>query len=301
MSPQDIITQIQKFAQNTTLEVTPNGAKKIDDFRHIIAKNSKVFVTFLPGSDFADTRATIAQLQAQEMYPIPHIAARSIPSKDFLAEELKILTQEYGVEECLLIAGGVDQPIGEFYETIQIIRTGLLEKYGIKRIGLAAHPEGSPDINDAQLAKALQEKNDFAKDSEIKCYLTTQFCFESAPILAWEKNIRDAGNKLPIHIGIPGLATIKTLLKHAHHCGIGASLRVLTRQAANISKLMIQRQPDELVRDLAMAKYHDDDILIDKMHLYPLGGLHKSSQWIEYVKSGNITLTNKGFKTPDIN
>lgn len=300
MQDNDIIEAIKNFTLPTTVEVTPGGAQKIDDFRTILPENSTVFVTFLPGSDFADTSKTIAKLQQHKMYPVPHLAARSIPSKDFLEEQLKILTQEYGVEECLLIGGGVDNPIGDFSETMQIIRTGLLEKYHIKKIGLAGHPEGSPDITPEQCTKALAEKNDFAKDSNIDCYITTQFCFEIAPILQWEKTIRDAGNQLPIHIGVPGLATIKTLFKHAQACGIGASMRVISRQAANITKLMTQRQPDELVRNLAIATAQDTSILIKKMHLYPLGGLAKSAKWLDAVKAGNITLTKKGFKTPEI-
>ncbi len=130
-------------------------------------------------------------------------------------------------------------------------------------------------------------------------YIATQFTFEAAPIVEWDRRLREElGNELPIHIGIPGLATIKTLLKHAQQCGIGNSMRVLTRQAANIAKLMTVREPDTMVRDLAAARARDPQFGVRQCHLYPLGGLKKSAAWLYAVQDGRIELGRKeGFKT----
>lgn len=286
---------ILKFLENTSVEVTPGGAKKIEDFRTILRPGTTVFVTFLPGSDFADTLATVKRLFAEGMKPVPHFAARSIPSKKFFEENLKIMQAECKVDEALLIGGGVTNPVGEFSDSMQVLRTDLFQKYGITKLGVAGHPEGSPDIPPAEVTKALLEKNKYAKEHGIDMYITTQFCFEAEPIIAWDKRIQAEGNTLPIHIGIPGLATIKTLLAHAQACGIGPSMRVITRQAANIAKLMTTRMPDKITRDLANYQANDPKCGITQCHLYPLGGMAKSAKWLYAVMDGKFVLTDEGF------
>ena len=286
---------ILKFLENTSVEVTPGGAKKIEDFRTILRPGTTVFVTFLPGSDFADTLATVKRLYAEGMKPVPHFAARSIPSKAFFEENLKIMQAECQVDEALLIGGGVTNPVGEFSSSMEVLRTDLFQKYGIKKLGVAGHPEGSPDIPPAEVTKALLEKNAYAKEHGIDMYITTQFCFEAEPIIEWDKRIQAEGNTLPIHIGIPGLATIKTLLAHATACGIGPSMRIITRQAANIAKLMTTRMPDKITRDLANYQANDPKCGITQCHLYPLGGMAKSAKWLYAVQDGKFNLTDEGF------
>lgn len=286
---------ILKFLENTSVEVTPGGAKKIEDFRTILRPGTTVFVTFLPGSDFADTLATVKRLYAEGMKPVPHFAARSIPSKAFFEENLKIMQAECQVDEALLIGGGVTNPVGEFSSSMEVLRTDLFQKYGIRKLGVAGHPEGSPDIPPAEVTKALLEKNAYAKEHGIDMYITTQFCFEAEPIIEWDKRIQAEGNTLPIHIGIPGLATIKTLLAHATACGIGPSMRIITRQAANIAKLMTTRMPDKITRDLANYQANDPKCGITQCHLYPLGGMAKSAKWLYAVQDGKFNLTDEGF------
>ena len=288
---------IQKFLDNCSVEVTPGGSKKIEDFRALLRPGTTVFVTFLPGSDFNDTKETVKRLFAEGMKPVPHFAARSIPSLKFFEENLKVLQGEAKVEEALLIGGGVTNPVGDFFDSMQVLRTDLFQKYGIKKIGIAGHPEGSPDIKPEEVTKALLAKNAYAKEHGLDMYVTTQFCFEAEPIIAWDKRIRAEGNTLPIHIGVPGLATIKTLLAHATACGIGPSMRIITRQAANIAKLMTTRQPNRLVRDLANYQANDPACGINQVHLYPLGGMAKSSKWLYAVKDGNFKLDDEeGFE-----
>lgn len=281
---------ILKFLENTSVEVTPGGAQKIEDFRDILRPGTTVFVTFLPGSDIKDTVACVKRLFAEGMKPVPHFAARSIPSKAFFEENLKILQAEAQVDEALLIGGGVDNPVGEFSSSMEVLRTDLFQQYGIKKLGVAGHPEGSPDIPPADVTSALLEKNAYAKEHGIEMYITTQFCFEAEPIIEWDKRIRAEGNELPIHIGIPGLATIKTLMGHAKACGIGPSMRVLTRQAANIAKLMTTRMPDKITRQLARYQAEDADCGITQCHLYPLGGMKKSAAWMYAVMDGDFEL-----------
>lgn len=294
--------QIRDFMSNATIEVTPGQAAKVEDFRDDLEPGTTVFVTFLPGSDFADTIATVKKLRDQAMRPVPHLAARSIPSAAFLEESLKRLQGESAVDEALLIGGGVDRPVGEFDSSMQVLQTGLLQEYGIRRLGVAGHPEGSPDIPEDEIARALAEKNRYAEETGLDMYITTQFCFEAAPIVDWDRKIAAQGNRLPVHIGVPGLATVKTLLKHAQACGIGNSMRFLRKQAMNITKLMTVNEPDQLVRELARYRATDPNCGLELPHMYPLGGFRRTAQWMKAVRDGHFELKgDKGFKlTVDI-
>ena len=286
--------QIIDLTAGFSIETTPGSALKILDYRAHLRAGATVSVTFLPGSDFADTIATAKRLKEEGFVPAPHFVARSIPSKAILAEYLKRLQGEIGVEEAVVLAGGVSEPLGDFDNSMELLATGLFETHGIKRIGVAGHPEGSPDIPPARALEALRWKNDFARDSEADFYIATQFCFEAAPIIAWEKTIREAGNTLPIHIGVPGLATLKTLINHAKACGVGPSMRVLTRQARNIAKLLTVQQPDRLLADMARHKATNPHCAIAKIHVYPLGGLRHSAKWSYGVADGDFTMTKNG-------
>ncbi|MET4804882.1 methylenetetrahydrofolate reductase [Limibacillus sp. MBR-115] len=289
---------IADFLTDFTIETTPGSAVKIPDYREHLREGTKVAVTFLPGSDFADTVKTSKKLKDEGMVPMPHFAARSIPSKDAFADYLKQLQDDVGIAHVVALAGAVEKPLGPYESSMALLETGLFEEHGIQTIGIAGHPEGSPDISDSDLASALAWKNDYARSSSAKLYIVTQFCFEAEPILAWEKRIRNAGNALPIHIGLPGLATIKTLVNHARACGIGPSMNFLVRQARNVAKLMTVNAPDKLTLDLAQHVASNPECLINKVHMYPLGGLRKSAAWSYAVVEGDITLKsgNKGFK-----
>ena len=290
----DIKRSIQTLFDGFSAETTPGSAAKISDFRDYLRKGTSVYITFLPGSDFQSTVAVAKRLRDEGFIPIPHFAARSIKNKKTFESHLAQAVNEAGVDRVLCIAGAVDKPVGEFTDSTQLLATGLFDKYGIQKIAVAGHPEGSPDMSDASIMKALKWKNSFKEQTDAALYVVTQFAFEAAPIIRWDKMIQMEGNRLPIHIGIPGLATLKTLLMHAKACGIGSSMKVLTKQAKNITKLMTVNTPDQLVYELGQYRATDPQCGITGVHMYPLGGLRRSAQWSHAVHDGRFVLNGKG-------
>lgn len=286
--------QIVSLLAGFSVEVTPASAAKVEDFSAHLAAGTTVNVTFLPGSDIADTIATCARLRREGFNPVPHIAARSLESAAHLERYLDGLASQAQIHEALVIGGGVTKPVGPYATSMRVLTSGLLERYGVKSIGVAGHPEGSPDISDADIRQALAEKNAWARDTDAEVYIETQFCFEADTIVAWERRIRAEGNTLPIHIGLPGLATLKTLLKFAQMSGVGPSIRVLTRQARNITKLLMVQEPDLVVAGLAEAVAADPDSLLRKVHFYPFGGLAKTAAWLNAAAAGDIQPKPKG-------
>ena len=285
---------IIELLSNFTTETTPAAAAKIADYGAHLRPGATIFITFLPGSRFADTIAVAMRLRHEGFNPVPHFAARSMPSRAFLEESLARLTGDAGIDQVLLIGGALNKPLGEFTDTMQLLDTGLFDRYGITRIGIAGHPEGSPDIPDAQTRAALAWKNAFAERTGASMYIVTQFCFEAAPVIAWDKRIQAEGNRLPVHIGIPGLASLKALIGHARACGVGPSMRFLTRQARNVTKLLTVSAPDRLVAELAAHCATDPQCGIHGVHVYPLGGLKRSARWAQAVVDGRFEMREDG-------
>lgn len=268
--------QIKKAMQNWSIEVSPSSNKKINDFREVLPVGTTVNVTEIPGSDPERILSTVHQLASQEMNAVPHIAARGIESLAAL-EGLITRYREAHVTEVLLIAGGYKQPIGDFASSIDVLETGLLENLGIKKVGVAGHPEGSPDISKAELAHALKRKNAIAQESGLDMYLETQFCFDAQAILDWEEQIREAGNRLPIRVGLAGPARLKTLIHFAVISGVGPSLQFLKKQARNVTKLLTVQDPYELIETLAPHIDPQSPSALQSIHLYPFGDFSQTA------------------------
>ena len=84
------IETIKSAAANWSIEVTPTGATKIESFRDCLDPGTTVNVTFLPGTDPADTIAVCERLHNDGMRPVPHLAARSVRDADQLDELLTL-------------------------------------------------------------------------------------------------------------------------------------------------------------------------------------------------------------------
>ena len=100
------------------------------------------------------------------------------------------------------------------------------------------------------------------------------------------------GNKLEIHAGIPGPATLKTLFSYAKSCGIGNSIKFLSKQALNISKITATKTPDRLIADLSEYKFNTSSSKLAKLHIYPFGGIKKTSQWMNAILENPIKIKN---------
>ena len=79
------------------------------------------------------------------------------------------------------------------------------------------------------------------------------------PVVAWEASHRSDIGALPVVVGLPGLATTKTLLKYAMDCGVGASLQAFSKRAASLTKLLTVSAPDDIVAGLARHKAQAPD------------------------------------------
>ncbi|CAN5239820.1 methylenetetrahydrofolate reductase [soil metagenome] len=291
----DIASTVTSLASHFSLEVTPKEVRKHPGLlREALPANTLVYTTFLANTPFEDTVAAAASVVQQGLHPVPHLAARSVADEAELDRMVGRLA-EVGVAELLVIAGSVTRPRGVYSESMQVLRSGVLERHGIRRVGVAGHPEGNADIGVSGLAKALQEKNEFARDTGCDVYLLTQFCFAAEPIIQWEQSIRALGNNLPIHVGLPGLSSPVMLLKFGAACGVGASLKVLRKQSGGVLKLATKPvyYPDQTLVGLARAVVSDPNSRIAGIHFFPFGAVAATADWAARIGDGHFQLDDR--------
>jgi methylenetetrahydrofolate reductase (NADPH) len=286
--------RIQGLMADFSVEITPATATRHGALADLLPAGTRVYIAFVPGEDHRSVAATATRVRTAGMVPVPHFPARSIVNRTQLDDYLRRVTTEAGVDEVLVIGGGIDLPRGAFAGTWSLLETGLFEAYGIRVIGLAGHPEGQRQLSAPAAATTLEQKLAYARQTSAEVRLVTQFMFEAGPLFAWERMLRPQGSELPIHVGVPGPATVKSLLSYARLCGVGNSMRVLTRQAGNLLKLASLSYPDELLAALAHHRGEHADCRLERLHFYPFGGLARTARWVEAIRAGDFTLHDDG-------
>ncbi|MQX37307.1 hypothetical protein [Roseospira navarrensis] len=262
-----------------SLEITPGVAAKIPSFADLLPSGAAVYVTSLPGTDRAEAMAVSRRLARDGLRPVPHLAARGLKSRADLADWLDRAVSEGGARDIMLIAGSNDRPAGPYRDTLAVLDSGLVETAGLRGFGVAGHPEGHPNAGPAILLEALRRKQAFAAAHGLEAWIVSQFAFSATPILSWALALTDAGVTLPIRVGLPGPAKPATLITYARQCGVGNSLRVLTRRPDVVAGLLRAWTPDSIVGDLERARDRGAAGMVSGVHLFPFGGFARTAAW----------------------
>jgi methylenetetrahydrofolate reductase (NADPH) len=272
------------FLARLSIEITPKQIEKVALLRDRLPQGTCVYVALIDPADLALQIEAVAAIRAAGLEPVPHVPARFVRDRADLEHRLAAYANGGKVRQALVLGGGAPQPLGVYDAAIQLLETGLFEMHGISRIGVAGHPEGNPDIikarGEAALVEALKAKQAYLVGHGIQGYIATQFLFEAGPVAYWAKGLREQGITLPVHVGVPGPATIKTLVKYAAMCGVGNSARFIRKQALNVTKLLTVSSPDAFVENLAKLHFEKPELGIAGPHLYPFGGFDKLLDWV---------------------
>jgi len=221
-----------------------------------LPKVKDVYITMLPGNDYREIANKATELAKSGFNPVPHFPARSIKNLNELEDFVK-RCKDGGVKQALVI-GGSAQPIGDFHCSLQLLETGLFE--GMK-IGIAGHPDGSPDISDKDLEKAMIDKKSYAD------YIITQWCLDAKPIAAFLSK-----QTLPVRVGITGPLKISSLLKFANIVGAKNSINFLKSNVTKALDLLKPRDPNDLIEKLKGSTKN--------FHIYTFGGLKETNKWL---------------------
>ena len=236
---------------NFSIEIGPNS--NLDTLPAL----KDVYITMLPGGDFKETAQQAINLVKKGFNPVPHFPARSMMNEAQLKEYVT-MCKDGGVKQALVIGGG-REPMGKFDSSFQLLETGYFEKM---KIGIAGHPEGSPDISDKVLEKAMIDKKPYAD------YIVTQWLMQSEPIIEFISK-----QSVPVHVGITGPMKISSLIKFANIVGAKNSINFIKSNFSRAIDLLKPKDPNDLVDKIKEhTKY---------FHIYTFGGLKETNNWLK--------------------
>ena len=223
----------------------------------VLPKVKDVYITMLPGNDFKEVANKAKERVQSGFNPVPHFPARSIKNLDQLKDYVT-MCKDFGVKQALVI-GGSAEPIGDYHCSLQLLDTGLFQGF---KIGIAGHPEGSPDISESDLEKAMKDKLPFAD------YIVTQWLLNPDPI-----NKFISKQKLPVHVGITGPLKLTSLIKFANIVGAKNSINFLKSNASKALDLLRPSDPNDLINKIKGST--------NNFHIYTFGGLKETNRWLE--------------------
>ncbi len=268
-----------------SLEMTGKDVPGLEEARASIPVGTKVNVTFLGNEDIDMRVAAAKAVKEMGFVPVPHISARRLSSQDQLEEFLGRLQEVGATEHVFSVGGDPSEPEGPYPDSLSVIRTGLLQKYGVRQVSIAGYPEGHPDIKDDVLWRHLEDKSTALSEQGLDAVILTQFAFDTDPVLNWIRAVRDKGIDTQIRVGTPGPAGIKRLLGFARRFGIGANAMIVKKYGFSLTNLMGTAGPDRFVTDLAGLLDQDDAGGSVRLHFYTFGGLLATSEWVREFRA----------------
>jgi methylenetetrahydrofolate reductase (NADPH) len=235
-----------------------------------------VSVTCLPHHGPARTVEASVELAQAGYQVIPHLAARSIASRDELRRYLDLL-EGAGVRELFLVAGDNREPAGPYRWSGQLLEE-VAEFSPTFSAGIAGYPEGHPDLTTLQLLEAMQLKAGRAAS------VVTQMCFSAQTVSDYVASLRRQGITLPVWIGVPGPIASAKLLAMGARLGVGRSLKLARRTGlARALRPGASFNSPALIRNILAAVAGDPGIA--GVHIYTFNDLGRLPALLRAVTS----------------
>jgi methylenetetrahydrofolate reductase (NADPH) len=96
---------------------------------------------------------------------------------------------------------------------------------------------------------------------------------------------------LPVHVGVAGPASLKSLAKFAAMCGIGASLGALLTNPGALGALKsLVKTVDEVFPAIVRLREGPLARRLVQPHFFAFGGVMKTVEWLEAVWAGRFDL-----------
>ena len=264
---------------NASIEAS---AKHVHDAKlsaDMLPHGTRVYITDVGVDPVSEITSACRKITDMGYTAVPHIPARRIESETALETRLCGLVHEAGVDDILIIAGEAPSQMGPYSASLDVLQSGLVDKLGIKHVGLSGHPEGNPAYAGQDVMDVLRNKIGYANNSDADFRIVTQFGFDGPKFIQWAKNVKAAGIEAPIHLGVAGPAKITTLIKYAALCGVGNSLNFFKKRTSAIAQLATKHSPEDVVGPIEQV-WASGETNIAQLHVFPFGGLQASATWL---------------------
>jgi methylenetetrahydrofolate reductase (NADPH) len=278
---QQAVMPAAALLRGASVELSARDKTSEDQLRGLLSPGTAVHINHAPGDTHHGIVAAAARVRRAGFTPVPHIAARYLASFTQLNDYLARAVGEAAVDQVFVVAGDLERPVGPFDSSLQLLRTGLFQRHGIRRVGIGAYPEGHPKIDAPALDAALTEKLAGLRAAELQPYIVTQFSFEPRPIADWILAARAKGIDAPVHVGLAGPASVASLAKFALRCGVRESLRAVVGGHTAITRLLTEASAEPVIVALAA----DPRLLgeIAALHFFTFGGFVRTANWLRHA------------------
>ncbi|SMX84305.1 methylenetetrahydrofolate reductase (NADPH) [Brevibacterium iodinum ATCC 49514] len=268
----------RELLKNFSLEMTAKDTESLETASRSIPAGTAVNLTYL-ANETTEMRIEAAQAIVDAgLSAVPHISARRLTSADELRDYLERLSAVGAVERLFLVGGDPSTPVGPFPDALSVIRSGRLGEFGVREVGITGYPEGHPDIAEATLWDALEQKLAALDRAGIEASVTTQVSFDSTAVAKWIAEVRGWGIEVPIRVGVPGPAGIKRLLGFARRLGVSANAALLKKYGASVTNLLGKSTPATFI-ERAAEEFARENVGDVRIHFYTFGGLVATAGW----------------------
>lgn len=262
---------VRKTVHDAYMEVFPTAT--IEDRLNVLEPGAYVAVTCSPSKGIDVTLDMTERLVSRGFRVIPHLAAKMVRDSKQLAE-IMVRLKDLDVKSIFVPGGDAKSPAGDYATAFELLRDIAEFDHNFLDIGIAAHPEGHPDVDNGVMLSELEKKQPLAN------YLVTQMCFDPEALGNWLYDIRERGIDLPAWIGIPGVADLKSLVMTSMRIGVGDSLRYLRNQSRMATLLFRSKAytPESLLFELA-PYLADPACKVAGHHIYCFNQVERSESW----------------------
>ena len=264
--------KLAEFLRHPGYEVIPLQGTEEAVVEHV-PKDITLTVTASPGKGTWATIELAERLAGHGFSVAPHLSARLIRDRAELGEILHRM-HEAGIRRAFVVAGDVDEHVGEFEGAAGLLRTMSEIGHDLDEVGITGYPETHPKISDEMTIQAMYEKVPYAT------YIISQICFDPEVISDWARRVRSRGVKLPIRIGMPGSVNRQKLLRISASIGVGESARFLKRQRNWLVKMFLPGgySPDRLIEGLKPG-FAEPESNIRGLHIYTFNEVETTEAW----------------------
>lgn len=208
----------------------------------------EIFVTWLPTEGKESVIAKTAELHAQGLKPVPHIAAFKI--KDAAEARAFAAAVAPYTKKVFLIRGGGPQE-GVFATVDELVATGAFSGF---ELGVGGFPDGNSPVSYEEGIAILRRKAAYAR------FVVTQWSLNEPAIARFLDD-----SPLPVYLGVPNRCSLKQLARFAAVCGIENSVKGVLSNPVNIARFVFGFDPGYIVKAFCSHPR------LVKIHVYAFG------------------------------
>jgi methylenetetrahydrofolate reductase (NADPH) len=279
------VPALEPLLADYSIEVLPKNARThLEESGCKLPARTRVYVAH-PSGAIEQVIDAVEAIAEHGFIPVPHLPARRFENEPALRDFLRKMTARAPVRQILLVGGDCAQPAGPFRESLDVLKTGMLQDHGIRCVGFAGHPDGHPRVASALLRDCLLAKCEFAAGIGLETYLATQFVFDIRKLFAWhDELVAPVLPGVPVDVGMPGLVKTSTLLRFAAECGVTASLELLGSHARRAIGLATRYSPEQALMELAAGLARQARPALRSVHFFPFGSFGATVEWLERMR-----------------